>query len=53
MSPKPSACAAPGTERAIINTNGFFPFDIAYSRVLFEHLDTEVETVPIAQHGST
>src|SRR5450631_1965246 len=31
MSPKPSACAAPGMESAIININGFFPFDIIYS----------------------
>jgi len=53
MSPNPSAWPAPGTERAIINTNGFFPFDIIYSRALLEHLETEAETVPIAHHGST
>ena len=53
MSPKPIALAAPGMERAIINTNGFFPFDIVYSRVLLEHFDAPVEAAPIAHHGST
>src|ERR1700722_7042737 len=51
MSPKPSAFAAPGMERAIIKTNGFFPLDIAYSRVPFEHRDIAVAAVPIAHHG--
>ena len=50
MSPKPSAFAAPGMERAIINTNGFFPLDIAYSRVPLEHCDIAVAAVPIARH---
>src|ERR1700682_3157552 len=40
-------------ERAIINIRGFFPVDIAYSRVLVEHLDAAVEAVPIAHHGSS
>src|ERR1700728_18769 len=46
MSPKPSAFAAPGMERAIIKTNGFFPFDIAYSRVPLEHRDIAVAVDP-------
>src|SRR5271156_3176419 len=50
MSPKPSAFAAPGMERAIINTNGFFPLDIAYSRVPLELCDVAVAAVPIAHH---
>src|ERR1700722_14444962 len=50
MSPKPSALAAPGMVRAIINTNGFFPLDIAYSRVPLEHCDIAVAAVPIAHH---
>jgi hypothetical protein len=52
MSPNPSAWPAPGIERAIISINGFFPFDIAYSRVLLEHLGAPAEAVPIAHHGS-
>src|ERR1700679_1340076 len=52
MSPKPSAFAAPGMERAIINTNGFFPLDIAYSRVPLDHCDIDVAAVPIAPHES-
>src|ERR1700733_809037 len=52
MSPKPSAFAAPGMERAIINTNGFFPLDIAYSRVPLEHCDIAVAAVTIAHHES-
>jgi hypothetical protein len=39
-------------ERAIINTNGFFPLDIAYSRVPLEHCDIAVTAVPIAHHES-
>src|SRR6266403_2648362 len=49
MSPKPSACAAPGIERAIININGFFPFDIVSSRVPLEHPDAPAKAVPNAQ----
>src|ERR1700686_2525684 len=52
MSPKPSAWAAPGIDRAIISINGFFPLDIIYSKVLLEHLNTLAEAVPIAHHGS-
>jgi hypothetical protein len=37
-------------ERAIINTNGFFPLDIAYSRVPLEHCDIAVAAAPIAHH---
>ncbi|GAC1302515.1 MAG: hypothetical protein NVSMB15_13420 [Steroidobacteraceae bacterium] len=43
MSPKPSAWAAPGIERAIININGLFPFGIIYSTALIEHLDASPE----------
>jgi hypothetical protein len=39
--------------RAIIHTNGFFPLDIVYSKVLLEHFDSAAEAVPIAHHGPT
>src|ERR1700678_1394792 len=53
MSPKPSAFAAPGMERAIIKTNGFFPLDIVYSKVRLEHLASAVRAAPIAHHETT
>jgi hypothetical protein len=33
-------------ESAIIKTNGFFPLDIVYSRVLLNHLDSAVRGHP-------
>src|ERR1700692_2217365 len=53
MSPNSSAFAAPGIERAIININGFFPFDIIYSGGTDNTPTLPVEAVPIELHGST
>jgi hypothetical protein len=40
-------------ESAIIKTNGFFPLDILYSKVPFEHLASAVRAAPIAHHETT